>query len=215
VLRQACQEAATWQAGAPVGGYAVNVNVSPGQLVGDDVLDEVRGVLADTGLPGRLLTLEITEGMLMADDHDVVALLTQLRTLGIRIAIDDFGTGFSGLSYLDRLPIDTLKVDRAFVQRLGQPSGRPPLAGAVVGLAELLSLDVVAEGIETAEQLAALVDLGCRHGQGYHFSRPVPADALRSLLTGGPTLLGSVAEPIPHARPAPVGSEPPPLTSRA
>ncbi|MFL6139985.1 MAG: putative bifunctional diguanylate cyclase/phosphodiesterase [Frankiaceae bacterium] len=186
VLRQACQEAASWQHGSPFGGYSVNVNVSAGQLVGSDVLDEVSGVLAETGLPGRLLTLEITESMLMADERAVVAQLTQLKTLGIRIAIDDFGTGFSGLSYIDRLPVDTLKVDKAFVKRLGEPTGRPPLAGAIVGLAELLSLDVVAEGIETAAQLAALVELGCRHGQGFHFSRPVPAEALRELLATAP-----------------------------
>jgi diguanylate cyclase (GGDEF)-like protein len=200
VLRQACREAAEWQRHAPPkakGGYTINVNLSAGQLLSGDIVDDVRGVLAETGLPPHLLTMEITESVLMADDRAVSAQVAQLKTLGIRLAIDDFGTGYSGLSYLDRLPVDTLKVDKAFVQRLGGSVGRPPLAGAIVGLAELLGLDVVAEGVETEEQLAELVQLGCRYGQGYHFSRPVPADALRALVVDGPVVLGGSHELLP------------------
>ena len=182
VLQTACTAAAGWQELAPAGGLQINVNVSAGQLLNTDIVHSVTDVLQRTSLPPALLTVEITESVLMADNATVAAQLAELRTLGIRLAIDDFGTGYSGLSYLDRLPVDILKVDKAFVDRLDAPSDRPPLAGAIVGLADVLGLDAVAEGIETATQRQAMVDLGCRHGQGYLFSRPVDADAFRALL---------------------------------
>ncbi|MDX6257580.1 MAG: hypothetical protein QOJ11_3914 [Frankiales bacterium] len=213
VLATACAAAAAWQPGSPAGGYQVNVNVSAGQLLNTDIVEDVAAVLRTTGLRANLLTIEITESVLMADNATVAAQLGELRELGIRLAIDDFGTGYSGLSYLDRLPVDILKVDKAFVDRLDEPSTRPPLAGAIVGLGEMLGLDVVAEGIETSSQRHAMVDLGCRHGQGYLFSRPVDLDAFRALIdTPHPVLgepLGAVS-PV-HARrsldvPAQVGA---------
>jgi diguanylate cyclase (GGDEF)-like protein len=182
VLATACAAAADWQDGSPAGGFQINVNVSAGQLLDTDIVEEVAAVLSSTGLRAGLLTIEITESVLMADNATVAAQLSALRGLGIRLAIDDFGTGYSGLSYLDRLPVDILKVDKAFVDRVEEPSSRPPLAGAIVGLGEMLGLDVVAEGIETAGQRHAMVDLGCRHGQGYLFSRPVDLDTFRAMI---------------------------------
>jgi EAL domain-containing protein (putative c-di-GMP-specific phosphodiesterase class I) len=190
VLATACAAAATWQDGAPAGGFQINVNVSAGQLLNTDIVEEVAAVLRTTGLRAGLLTIEITESVLMADNATVAAQLSDLRDLGIRLAIDDFGTGYSGLSYLDRLPVDILKVDKAFVDRLDEPSNRPPLAGAIVGLAEMLGLDVVAEGIETTSQRNAMVDLGCRHGQGYLFSRPVDGEAFRAMIDTPHPVLG-------------------------
>ena len=197
VLATACEAAASWQDGAPAGGFQINVNVSAGQLLNTDIVDEVAAVLRSTGLRAALLTIEITESVLMADNATVAGQLAELRALGIRLAIDDFGTGYSGLSYLDRLPVDILKVDKAFVDRLDEPSTRPPLAGAIVGLGEMLGLDVVAEGIETASQRHAMVDLGCRHGQGYLFSRPVDGDAFRALIDTPYPVLGEPLGALP------------------
>jgi diguanylate cyclase (GGDEF)-like protein len=207
VLQSACAAAADWAELVP-GGLQINVNVSAGQLLNTDIVAAVTQVLRTSGLRPGLLTVEITESVLMADNATVAGQLAQLRTLGIRLAIDDFGTGYSGLSYLDRLPVDILKVDKAFVDRLDAPSDRPPLAGAIVGLGEMLGLDAVAEGIETATQRQAMVDLGCRHGQGYLFSRPVDLETFRRLISvPNPTLGGPLAPLAPLAEaaaPAPV-----------
>ncbi|BEP16240.1 hypothetical protein acdb102_45510 [Acidothermaceae bacterium B102] len=201
VLENACAAAAAWREQRPGSAYQINVNVSAGQLINTDLVDEVADVLARTGLPAELLTVEITESVLMVDMEAVASMLGQLRSLGVRVAIDDFGTGYSGLSYLDRLPVDVLKVDKAFVERVDKESRRPPLAGAIVGLGELLGLDAVAEGIETAGQRQAMVDLGCRHGQGYLFSRPVDLATFRAMLAQEHPSLG---EPlVVHASRAP------------
>jgi diguanylate cyclase (GGDEF)-like protein len=184
VMHTACREAAQWRElyAQPL---AVHVNLSGTQLLNPDVVQEVRAVLEETRLPPHLLTIEMTESVLLNDNSVVAAQLAALKGLGVRVAIDDFGTGYSGLSYLDRLPVDVLKVDEAFVDSLDSASSRPPLARAVVGLAEMLDLDVVAEGVETMEQRELLVRMGCRSGQGYFFSRPVAADDLRTLLAAG------------------------------
>jgi diguanylate cyclase len=209
VLETACQAAAQWQRDFPAAAYEINVNVSAGQLLNTDIVDEVSAVLLTTGLHPSLLTVEITESVLMADNATVAAQLSELRELGIRLAIDDFGTGYSGLSYLDRLPVDILKVDKAFVDRLDAPSTRPPLAGAIVGLADMLGLDVVAEGIETATQRRAMVEMGCRHGQGYLFSRPVDLETFRAMLATehpflGEPLAGLAGTPSRRAADVPV-----------
>jgi diguanylate cyclase (GGDEF)-like protein len=183
-LHTACLEAAQWP--QPFGErLSIHVNFSAAQLLNPDVVDEVSTILDETGLLPHLLTIEMTESVLMNDNAAVAAQMSQLKALGVRIAIDDFGTGYSGLSYLDRLPVDVLKIDKAFVDKLDESTGRPPLAMAVVGLADMLGLGVVAEGVETPEQRALLVQMGCPAGQGYFFSRPVPADELRALMVAG------------------------------
>ena len=149
--------------------------LSPRQLFDTDIVGDVVAALTATGFPAELLTLELTEGMLVRDVDAVVAQLESLRALGVRIAIDDFGTGFSSLSYLRKLPADVLKIDRSFVTDL--PGGRSAstLIASIVELARTLGLDVVAEGVETDDQRLALRDLDCGQAQGYLFARPQPA----------------------------------------
>ena len=135
----------------------------------------MRTALEASGLPAGQLTLEVTEGVLIEDVEAVVDTLRALRTLGVRIAIDDFGTGYSSLSYLRRLPADVVKIDRSFVQDLGANGRSTTLVASIIELARSLHLEVVAEGVETAEQHAVLERLACSHAQGYLFGRPLPA----------------------------------------
>jgi diguanylate cyclase len=174
VLRQALGQAAEWSAatGTPL---RMAVNLSPRQLMDDDVTDHVVAALAESGFPAAQLTLEVTEGVLVQDVDRVVAQLEALRALGVAIAIDDFGTGFSGLSYLRRLPADILKIDRSFVSDLAAGSSSATLISTIVELARTLGLAVVAEGVETEGQRALLADLRCGSAQGYLFARPEPA----------------------------------------
>jgi len=183
VLRSACSMAASFGShGAAAAGLSVNVNVSPSRLLDPRLLDEVAEVLADTGLdPGRL-TLEITESAVLRDLETVASRLTTLRSAGVRIALDDFGTGFSSLSHLHRLPIDTVKIDRVFVDGLVEDNSAAALVEGIVRLAEGLSLEVVAEGIETETQRDLLIELGCTRGQGWLLGKPIPPDELGDFL---------------------------------
>jgi diguanylate cyclase (GGDEF)-like protein len=177
VLRQACRDAAGWHR---LHGTAVTVNVSPRQLMEPDYPATVSRALRDSGLPPTALILEITEGMLVGAanrDDRTIAHLSALRRQGVRVAVDDFGTGYSSLAYLRDLPIDILKIDRAFL-----PDGEPGAADrqlsfvrTIVDLAHNLRLAAVAEGVETPAQVAILRELGCDKVQGYHFGRPVGA----------------------------------------
>jgi len=162
---------------------AMNVNVSPLQLENAWIVDVVRSAIEVGAINPRCLSLEVTEGVFMADTAMVADRLQALHALGVRIALDDFGTGFSSLGYLERLPLEGLKIDRAFVAKVGE---RGQVLGAIAGLATGLGLSTVAEGIETEEQLAAVRALGCDRGQGYLFSRPLPeADAAAHLARAG------------------------------
>jgi EAL domain-containing protein (putative c-di-GMP-specific phosphodiesterase class I) len=157
------------------------VNLSMKQLQ-HDIAAEVAQALEDTGLPAAALALEITETAMMTETDLAVRRLDELKALGVRLALDDFGTGYSSLSYLGRLPVDVIKMDRSFLRDGGHPDG---LANAVVAIGQTLALAVVAEGIEHPEQAAALRELGCWLGQGFHFARPMPADALSGFLAAG------------------------------
>ena len=183
VLRIACLEVAGWHRDIPgAGQIRVSVNLSARQFQEPDLLDTVRSALAESGIdPGRLV-LEITESMLMQDIEATIVTLHQLRDLGVRIAIDDFGTGYSSLSYLRRFPIDILKIDKAFIDGITIDQDDATLAQAVVGLGQALSLQTVAEGIESADQKAMLSELGCTYGQGYLFARPGTATEIESLV---------------------------------
>jgi len=173
VLHEACREVREWQKRMPLGKQLrVAVNVSGQQLQGGDLVAEVTGALEHTGLDPGALVIEMTESVVMQNTEDTFAKLSRLKRLGVRIAIDDFGTGYSSLSYLHRFPIDILKIDRSFVQRLGEERDGTELARAIITLGETLGLEVVAEGIEYEHQLRELVDLGCVAGQGYYYSRP-------------------------------------------
>jgi diguanylate cyclase (GGDEF)-like protein len=182
VLRESVAQGAVWSAGTgtPV---RMAVNLSPRQLLDDDLTADVEAALRDSGFPARQLTLEVTEGVLVHDVDRAVAQLESLRALGVRIAIDDFGTGFSGLSYLRHLPADIIKIDRSFVSDL--PAGRSAstLISSIVGLAHTLGLEVVAEGVETEEQRRALEEMRCGSAQGYFFARPGPATDYDARLT--------------------------------
>jgi diguanylate cyclase (GGDEF)-like protein/PAS domain S-box-containing protein len=181
-LQESCRQGARWQRyAAPGGHFKVAVNVSARQLE-PGLGRQVRDALANSGLPGAALTLEMTESVLMARTDEVVALLRRLRTLGIRVAVDDFGTGYSSLSYLSRFPVDILKIDKSFVQHLGEGGSQGELVRTIVRLGESLRLDTVAEGIETQEQRSALQAMGCTFGQGYLFARPLPVDEIDHLL---------------------------------
>jgi len=185
VLNEACRQAAAWQEIAP--DVQVSVNMSGWQLEQPDVVDEVAAALRDSGLTPRLLLLELTESLLMHDTEEMITKLTALRTLGTRLAIDDFGTGYSSLRYLQRFPIDALKIPKPFVDELAE--GSPGvLARAIVDLSRHLELRTVAEGIETEEQLAALRQFGCAFGQGFLLARPMPIADLRALLVSGQRL---------------------------
>jgi EAL domain-containing protein (putative c-di-GMP-specific phosphodiesterase class I) len=162
----------------------VSVNVSGRQFVQSDFLPTIRQILSFTGLPPACLKLEITESVLMETAAKVMDRLEQLREMGIQLSLDDFGTGYSSLSYLHRFPINTLKIDRSFINILKPEQDQ--VVKAIVALAHGLKMDAVAEGIETQEQLNQLRDLGCEFGQGFLFSPPVPSDQAEHLLLNQP-----------------------------
>jgi diguanylate cyclase (GGDEF)-like protein len=182
VLERACRDAASWAAaGHPL---RVSVNVAVSQLQGRDFAGEVADVLKRTGLQSDLLCLEITESSLMRSDQRRSEGLAALRDLGVHLAIDDFGTGYSSLAYLHSLPVDELKIDRSFVNRLTTDSRDRHLVQAIIGMASALGLTVVAEGVETEDQLLYLDERGCDVAQGFLFSKPQPADVFRDRLLG-------------------------------
>jgi diguanylate cyclase len=181
VLTEATDQAARWsrETGRPID---IAVNLSPRQLLDDDVVSTVRAALADSGLPAGQLTLEVTEGVLIDDVEAVVDVLRALRGLGVRIAIDDFGTGYSSLSYLRRLPADVVKIDRSFVQDLGSGGRSTTLVASIIELARSLELEVVAEGVETEEQRRFLEQQQCPLIQGFLLARPMPVADVEPLL---------------------------------
>ena len=158
--------------------------MSPRQHADDVCADTVAGVLTRTGLPAARLCREVTESSVIADLETATRSLERLRRLGVRLAIDDFGTGYSSLSYLKRFPVDYLKVDRSFVDGLGEDPEDTVLVSGIVDLALALGLTVVAEGVETEEQLGLLRKMGCSLAQGYHFAKPLPGEGAGSLLAG-------------------------------
>src|SRR4051812_43581901 len=183
VLNDACQQAARWVSEAPVGNeLLVTVNLSARQVADDAIVDHVREALEASQLDPHRLVLEITETVLMHDRDAAAATLWQLKGLGVRIAIDDFGTGYSSLAYLRRFPIDMLKVAREFVDGLGRDAHDDVITRAIVELASTLGLLTVAEGIETTQQQEHVSALGCDLAQGYLFSHPVDAEAVRALV---------------------------------
>ncbi|HLA15297.1 MAG TPA: diguanylate cyclase [Candidatus Limnocylindrales bacterium] len=185
VIREACRQAVTWEGQGGRGDLPiVSVNLSARQFLGTDLGAEIAAILEETKLPPSRLELEITESVAMDRSELGLGALKAVREMGVRIALDDFGTGYSSLAYLRDLPLDILKIDRAFVAKLGSDSADTSIVSAVVGLARGLGIGVVAEGIETTGQLAVLRGLGCDRGQGFLFSPPVPAGAIDDLLRG-------------------------------
>jgi diguanylate cyclase (GGDEF)-like protein len=182
-LREACGQAYRWRARfgdrAPL---PVSVNVSARQLAQAELPETIRQVLVETGLSAGDLAIELTETALIDDSSVPAASLRELKALGVKILLDDFGTGFSSLSHLQRFPIDALKIDRSFVMHLGTGEDKNAIVRAIAAMASALGLEVVAEGVETAEQAAEAQALGCGWAQGYYFARPAPPSEIESLI---------------------------------
>ena len=197
VLETACRQARAWHEALPESALVMSVNLSARQFTQPDLVAQVSDILEETGLPPHLLELEITETVLMDQTEAGTRALRALRGLGVQLVLDDFGTGYSSLAYLKHLPLDTIKIDRSFVNGLEDDDANLPIVQAVIALAHGLGIDVVAEGIETKAQLSRLQSLVCDRGQGYFYARPMPADELGAMLAAG-----VAPEAVPVATPA-------------
>src|SRR4051794_17191934 len=192
VLERAIRDASVWNGGVRADDpIAVGVNLSARQLQEPTLVGQIAAVLADGGLPPEQLVLEITETVLMQDLEGTVLKLKELKRLGLRLSVDDFGTGYSSLQYLRRFPLDSLKIAKSFVDGVGGPSQDSAVARAIIELGTSFNLRVVAEGIERIEQHAHLMELGCTHGQGFLYARPLPGDQVERLLAQGPLGVGA------------------------
>ncbi|MBE0619292.1 MAG: EAL domain-containing protein [Burkholderiales bacterium] len=210
VLHLACKQLSAWrEAGIPL--LPVSINVSPHQFVSGDIVEAIRDALVLYNLPGSLLEIEVTEQSMLGHPEQVRRLLRPLKAMGVRVAVDDFGTGYSNLAQLDQLDVDVLKIDRSFVTQVPQNAGVGSVVAAVIHMAKAMRMTVVAEGVETAEQLAFLVELDCHAVQGYYYSKPVMADVwcetvagIERRITGGTNLV-----PFPTNRRVAHGHEEP------
>jgi diguanylate cyclase (GGDEF)-like protein/PAS domain S-box-containing protein len=183
VLREACRQWRTWRDASPgVPPFTLCVNVSVKQIDQAGIVQEIADTLRETAMDAESLVLEITESAPIRDTPRFIARLRELKQLGIKIALDDFGSGHSSFNYLSRLPADILKIDRSFIEALGESDDKESLVRAIVDVGQALGLQIVPEGIEKVGQAAALSRLGCSLGQGYYFSKPVPPDQLWTLL---------------------------------
>ena len=184
ILREASRQATAWHQEFPEHPIQMSVNLSARQFQHSTLVSDVAQILEETGLQAKYLKLEITESVLMHDVATTLDTLRQLKALGVRLAVDDFGTGYSSLNYLTRFPVDVLKIDRSFVDRLGVERESTAIIAAIITLANSLNLEVVGEGLEHAEQSNRLQALGCNRGQGYYFAKPLPNDAIRAFCGG-------------------------------
>jgi EAL domain-containing protein (putative c-di-GMP-specific phosphodiesterase class I) len=192
VLQTACREAKTWQRdGRPPLRLAVNISSRQFRGNGEDLVQTVERMLEESGLQAGNLELEVTENLLMEDITETVTQFQRLNAMGVNLSIDDFGTGYSALSYLKRFPFDLLKIDREFVRNIISDPEDAALTTAIITMAQSLGLKVIAEGIETEQQLAFLREKRCDLAQGYFFSKPVPAEAFRQLLAERPKFTAS------------------------
>src|SRR5713226_3822215 len=184
-LREACRQISEWRAGSIANRHlTISVNLSAKQFLQPNLVEDIRKLLLELALPPEALRLEITESTVMADPSTAVEMLQQIKSLGIHLAIDDFGTGYSSLSYLHRFPLDTLKIDRSFISGMADDGEGMEIARTILPMANNLRLDVVAEGVETIQQVALLKKLHCKYGQGFYFSRPLSAEGTAALLAG-------------------------------
>jgi EAL domain-containing protein (putative c-di-GMP-specific phosphodiesterase class I) len=182
VLREGCRQAKEWQDMGLSKARRMAINLSARQFGDKGFLDMVVRVLAETGLAAHCLELEITESQVMRQTEGMIQLLNRLSEMGVHLAIDDFGTGYSSLSYLKRLPIQKLKIDQSFVRDITVDPNDTAIVVAIIHMARSLDLETIAEGVETADQLALLRSKGCQVGQGFYFSMPLPAQEVYPLL---------------------------------
>jgi EAL domain-containing protein (putative c-di-GMP-specific phosphodiesterase class I) len=183
VLRVACENLRRWQLShRNHGELYVSVNLATHEIQDPHLLDEVKAVLAETGVAPSTLFLEITEGVLLDTDDEAIARLRELKELGVRLAVDDFGTGYSALSYLQRFPIDVLKVDKTFTSGLGALEQQRLVKG-IIDLAHGVHLKTIAEGVETAEQAVALRTMNAEFAQGFYFARPMTDRQMEAMVS--------------------------------
>jgi EAL domain-containing protein (putative c-di-GMP-specific phosphodiesterase class I) len=193
VLSEACRQGAAWRrAGYPI---VMAVNVSARQLDTDELIADIEGALADSGLEPQALTIEITETTLMRNIEETVRRLGEIKQLGVRIAIDDFGTGYSSLAHLQQFPVDALKIDRSFISGLRHNKEGETLIRTLVQLGKALSIETFAEGIEQHHELSLLRDEDCDNGQGFLFARPLDAAAIEAFFqrSGGAAAVSGVS----------------------
>ncbi len=186
-MNEACRQMREWRARYP--GYSTllaSVNLSARQFEHEDLVRDVARALEETGLDPGALGLEITERAAMKAAEETVGKFGDLKDLGVQLIIDDFGTGYSSLSYLGRFPVDFLKIDGAFVAGLGEGSRDEVIVSGITGLAHAMGIPLITEGVETAEQLARLRNLGCDQGQGNYFAEPLPSEKAGALLETNP-----------------------------
>jgi EAL domain-containing protein (putative c-di-GMP-specific phosphodiesterase class I) len=193
VIQTACAQNKAWQdQGLPA--LPVSVNLSARQFNDEGLLRDIEAALAESGLAAELLELEITESMVMYNPDKAVMLLTELRAMGISIAIDDFGIGYSSLSQLKRFPINTIKVDRSFIKDLMNNKEDAAITGAIIAMGQTLKLNVIAEGVESADQIGFLRTHNCNEMQGFYFSKPIPENEFADMLRSGKALLRKDAQ---------------------
>lgn len=184
VLREACQQMRAWDREFPeCSALTINVNLSPRQCLQPDLVGDVKAILDETGLTAERLKLEITETVVLENSDEVVAILNELRALGVQLGLDDFGMGYSALGYLRRFPFQTLKIDRSFVSGMHADGGNAEIIRAIVSLAAGLAMNVTAEGVETADQVDRLKNLACEFGQGFYFYKPLARDDAHAVLS--------------------------------
>lgn len=160
----------------------LSLNLSIKQLENEGCISRIKRIISEVGIDPKYLELEITESQIMQDSEKAIKLLEEIRDIGISISVDDFGTGYSSLSYLKRLPIDKLKIDRSFIDDLPHDENDVAIVRAIIALAKSMNLEIIAEGVETKEQLEFLVDEGCPNIQGYYYSKPLPLDEYKEFL---------------------------------
>jgi EAL domain-containing protein (putative c-di-GMP-specific phosphodiesterase class I) len=182
VISTVCEQIRIWSH-TPIGPRQVSVNVSGRQFVDHDLEEDVRRALLESGIEAELLELELTESSLMQNTEATISALLALKRRGVKLSIDDFGTGYSSLAYLQRFPIDKVKIDLAFVRNITGNTNDATIAQTIVQMAHSLKMKAIAEGVETAGQLAYLRHHGCDEMQGYYFSHPLPLDEVEELLT--------------------------------
>ena len=181
VLYQACQQTKQWQQEG-LNSLRVSVNLSARQFQDENLVEMVKNAIQETGIDAGMLELEITETTIMQDIERTIETLWQLRNLGILLSIDDFGTGYSSLNYLKRFPLDILKIDRTFVMDITTDANDRAVVEAIISLSRHLKMKVVAEGVETEEQLNFLIKQGCHEVQGYYLARPLPVDEFKDFI---------------------------------
>lgn len=187
-MQTACKQIRLWQQQYERQDLKISVNLSAKQFYASNLYEDIKTVLTETGLRGENLKLEITESLFINDFQEVISLLGELSKLGIQFSIDDFGTGYSSLSYLQNLPAHTLKLDRAFVSHINQDKNQA-IANAVIVLGQMMGMNIIAEGIETQEQVDILRSLDCEYGQGFFFEKPLCTGDGGKYLAGFPSVL--------------------------